>query len=84
MQSKENSTTDARTFPEIWKSLTQYEQRNLRADIVHATKCTTVTIYRWQTGENTPSSQPAKDKVAQVVSKFLGRKCFAHTLFPNK
>lgn len=84
MQSKENSTTDARTFPQIWETLNRAERRTLKVELVKAMSCTTNAVWFWSNGTYSPNSKLDRDKVAQVVSKFLGRKCFAHTLFPNK
>lgn len=84
MQSKENSSTDARTFPEVWETLTRAERRTLKVELVKAMGCTTNAVWFWSKGTYSPNSKLDRDKVAQVVSKFLGRRCFAHTLFPNK
>lgn len=83
MQSKEKITTDARTFKEIWESLTPDDQEELRIDIFKARCCTTrQAIYYWATGKKAPSHPLIRTNVAKVVGNFIGKKVFPATLFP--
>ncbi len=78
-----NNLTDARTFSEIWGSLTKDEKSDL-ASKFYAAKCcgTPQTIWNWGVGKTRPSLLAQKE-IANVVSKFLGARVYGRTLFPS-
>ena len=83
MQIKEEKLRETRSFAEIWKSLAENEQVELRAAIIGRTGCTRQTIWNWATGETAPKSLSERRDVAQVVSKFTGRTVTSLSLFPS-
>lgn len=83
MQRSEIISTDARTFPQIWESLSSAERENLTLEIYKARCCRTrQTIWKWANEKARPSSPLVRESVAKVVSKTIGAKCFGETLFP--
>ena len=76
--------TDARTFPEIWNSLTSGEQLDLRDLILEKTKATSNTFWFWKKGASMPASRTDRRTIARVVSTFLNVNASEHTLFPRK
>lgn len=84
MQNKEIKSTDARTFAQIWTVLNKDQRRDLRSELSHATGCSTNAIYFWAKGTYSPNSKLDKEKVAQVVSRFIGCRVIPATLFPTK
>lgn len=77
--------TDARTFPQIWASLTKYQRDDLSYSLLTA-KCTKTrqTIWNWGSGRTMPNIPLVKEKVAQCVSRVIGLKTYGNTLFPPK
>ena len=79
----EEKETDARTLPEIWKSLNPQEQEDLRMGLIMAkTARTRQAIHYWCTGQRKPSSDLVKDRIALVVSRIIKKKTYGRTLFP--
>ena len=75
---------DARTFPQIWASLTEGERGDLIYELMKGKCCTTrQAVYNWAKETRTPASRLVRDEVAKVVGKFLGSRCLGATLFPN-
>ncbi len=81
MQSKEIKTIDARTFPEIWESLSSVDRETLQYKLINALHCTRQTIWNYSKGNTTPT-HIVKKEVASVVSKMTGTKCHPNYLFP--
>lgn len=83
MQNNTNCGIDARTFPEIWKSLSQNEQSDLRYTLMLKMKVTRQTIENWSKKGVMPIYQGAKEEVSRIVSSKLGIKTSWQTLFPR-
>ena len=82
MQNYANCDIDARTFPEIWKSLTPAEQSELRYMIIKSAGCTRQSVHNWSKGSY-PIYRDKRVKVASVVSSLLKCNVSHMTLFPN-
>lgn len=87
MYTKNSSNTsveqDSRTLPEIWKGLNKQEQEDIREGIIASKAAKTRNaIYYWCTGQRKPQSDLVRDRVALVVSRVIGKKCYGKTLFP--
>ena len=69
----EKKLIDARTFPEIWKSLdANYEQSELRFQLISNRCCSTPqTVWNWANGNTQPTEVLVLRKIAKVVSEFL-------------
>ena len=79
----ENNLTETRPFTEIWKTMTLSEREELKyALLVAKVAKTRQAIFYWGTGQRTPSNDVVKDRIAQVVSRKLGKKATSKTLFP--
>ena len=85
MQSKETNPTDARTFPEIWASLTTDEREELHYQLMKS-RCTTTrqTVWNWASGKKRPFSVLISNEIAKCVTKVTGKRVIAATLFPSK
>lgn len=80
----ENNLTETRPLTEIWKSLSVNEQEDLRyALLMSKVAKTRQAIFYWVTGQRVPSNDVIKERIAQVVSKKIGKKATSHTLFPR-
>lgn len=85
MQRTEIISTNTRTFPEIWDGLSTEEKENLTLDIYNAKCCRTrQTIWKWATNKARPSSPLVRESVAKVISKAIGEKVSASSLFPER
>lgn len=84
MQRNEKITTDARSFPELWKSLSTEEQIALRGALVNRLGCTSQTVWNYAVGNTIPSSLLIKNEVARVVSRITGINVRPAILFPSK
>lgn len=85
MQSKENKSNDARSFPEIWGTLTSEQREDLTLRLYNAKCCKTrQTVWAWSIGKRRPQSPIIKDAVAKAVEKTIGRRVFGATLFPTR
>lgn len=82
MQEYKKSGIDARTFPEIWKSLTPAEQSELRDALMKKFSITRQAVYNWSTGAS-PFYRPARVAAAEVIKKTFGYNVSHLTLFPN-
>lgn len=79
----EEKSIDTRSLGEIWLSLSAQEKEDLRFALISAkTAKTRQAIHLWVTGKRNPGSEVLKDKVAQIVSKQIGKKVISRTLFP--
>ena len=77
-------TTDARTFPEIWNSLNQAQQEELREQILIKTGASSNTFWFWKKGAACPASRSDRRVIALLVCKYLNISTVAATLFPKK
>ena len=85
MQRYNENQTDARTFSEIWKSLTEEEREDI-AVAVYSSRCclSRQCLWNWGNGVRRPQGYPVREKLAQIVSKRLNIKVTAKTLFPAR
>lgn len=82
MQRNEKESIETRSFPEIYKSLTDYEKSKLLAEFVKSSCLgTNQTFWSWGTGKTKPNHPLVIEKVADVLGKFLGKKVLPKTLF---
>lgn len=79
MYKKEN--IDARTFPEIWETLTPAEQSELRFELTKNGESSRTSIYNWSKGK-CPINVALRKKVADKMNKTLGLNVSHLTLFP--
>jgi len=84
MQVYEKSTTNTKTFPQIWETLTPGEKDDLCIKF-YQRKCAKSRqgVWFWAKGMRKPQNPLVRDTIADIVSKFIGEKCFADTLFPR-
>ena len=82
MQMNENKTIDARTFPEIWETLTDYQKDNLRFAIYVNLRVSPQTLWNWRHGKRTPNGANQKE-VARRTSIVAKVKCKPELLFPK-
>ena len=84
MQSKQINSTDARSFPQIWATLSKDERDDLSLMFFQKKCCLTrQAVHYWGKGEKSPRNPLVRDTVAQIVSKKLGVKVYPQTLFPR-
>ena len=84
MQSKEKDSIDARSFPEIWATLSLNERDELVYSLIRNKCCTTrQAIYYWASGKKAPRNLLLRDTVAKAVGKVTGSRIVASTLFPR-
>lgn len=82
MQKNEKYSEEARTFPEIWESLTPSEREHLRSDLTRRLKVAYCTVWRWQAGNRRPRDFATRKEIARLTSAVIGRKCHPDLLFP--
>lgn len=83
MQSKQNISTDARSFQQIWANLSQQEREDLTLKLYNARCCRTrQTIWKWANGITKPNHPVVRNTVANVVGKAIGSRVLPQTLFP--
>lgn len=82
MQVYEKCDIDARTFPEIWESLTPAERSELRYLLVKNAGCTRQSVFNWSKGSY-PVYRDKRLKVAYIVGHHLHLNVNHMTLFPN-
>lgn len=82
MQVYEKSDIDARTFPQIWETLTSAEQAELRDALIKKTSCTRQSIFNWSNGTS-PIYRDIRVKVADTIKKTFGFNVSHLTLFPS-
>ena len=80
----DKETIDARTFPEIWKSLSSAEQSELRDRLTRSGDISRTALYYWSLGKKTPASLGNRRRVAVAINKFLGYNVSHLTLFPTR
>lgn len=72
---------DARTFPQIWETLSAAEQSNLRYELTKSGDASRTSVYNWSKGL-CPISIGMRKKVASTISRTLGLRVSHITLFP--
>lgn len=82
MQMNENKTIDARTFPEIWETLTDYQRENLRFAIYINLRVSPQTLWYWRHGKRTPNWANQKE-LARLTSIVTKKRCSPELLFPK-
>ena len=84
MQKYENITTNTKSFPEIWVTLSETEKDDLCIKLYQKKCCRSRQAIRyWASGSRKPSSPLVRSAIADVVSKQVGARCLAETLFPE-
>lgn len=84
MQSKKEIPNDARSFPQIWATLSAGEKDDLVYELIKAKCCKTRTaIGMWGRGDRQPSNALTRDTIAKVIGKTLGLHVFSSSLFPR-
>ena len=84
MQSKSNDLIDARTFVEIWASLSKNEQQLIKYKVFERKHCATKQAFSlWIHGKRRPSGDDRKESIARIISDVIGKKVYANTLFPT-
>ena len=73
---------DARSLPEIWATLPEQIQTELRNEISSRIGASRTTIYYWCTGQAKPTYMSTRKQVAQAVKKVTSINVHAYTLFP--
>ena len=76
--------TDARTFHEIWESLTAAQAADLRESILSKTGASSNTFWFWKTGTSSPASRNDRRTIARLVTATLGIAVHEATLFPRR
>jgi hypothetical protein len=77
-------TTDARTFAEIWNSLSDVERTQLQDAIIRKTGASSNTFWFWKNGKAVPASRTDRRIIAREVATFLGIPIHDSVLFPRK
>ena len=84
MPISELKSTDTRSLPQIWATLTSDEREDLVLRIYNAKACKTrQTVRNWASGRITPGSPLVREAVANCVSKITGTRVLSSTLFPS-
>lgn len=73
---------DARSLPEIWQTLPEQIQAELRSELSSRIGASRTTIYYWCTGQAKPTYMSTRKQVAQAVKKITNINVHAYTLFP--
>ena len=81
MQMNENKSIDARTFPEIWETLTDYQRDNLRFAGLVNMRVSPQALWNWWTGKRRPDFLHRKE-IARLTSIVTKTKCNPELLFP--
>ncbi len=81
MQRYNKETLDARTFQEIWNSLSPEEQSDLRYELTKNGECSRTSLYNWSKGV-APINVSLRRKVASTMGRILGLRVSHTTLFP--
>ena len=82
MKMNENNAIDARTFPEIWETLTDYQRENLRFAIYINLRVSPQTLWYWRRGKRTPNWANQKE-IARLTSIVTKKRCSPELLFPK-
>ena len=78
----ENKSIDARTFPEIWGTLTDHQRENLRFAIYVNLRISPQTLWNWRHGKRTPNWANQKE-LARLTSIVTKKRCSPELLFPK-
>lgn len=80
----EKNLNDARSFPEIWATMSAGEKDDLVYELLKSKCCKTRTaIGMWGRGDRQPSNNLTRDVIARSIGKVLGLKVLSSTLFPR-
>ena len=80
----EKILNDARSFPEIWATMSAGEKDDLVYELLKSKCCKTRTaIGMWGRGDRQPSNNLTRDVIAKSIGKVLGLKVHSSTLFPR-
>ena len=83
-QRKEKEQYDARTFPEIYMSLSRIQQSELRDNIIRLTGASRVAVYFWSIGRTIPQRSADRQAVSESIKKVLHIMVPPHILFNIK
>jgi hypothetical protein len=78
----ENKSIDARTFQEIWETLTDYQRTNLKWAIQMNLEVSDQAIRFWRTGKRHPCKANRKE-IARLTSIVTKTRCKPELLFPK-
>lgn len=81
MQRYNKETIDARTFQQIWETLSAAEQSTLRYELTKSGDASRTSVYNWSKGKN-PINVGLRKKVAATMNRTLGLRVSHLTLFP--
>lgn len=85
MQISEKNLIDARSFREIWETLSPIQRQDLSARLQRgAFKVSRQTVSNWANGHTVPNISSIRYGAARVIGKYLGVTVYPHTLFPIK
>lgn len=78
----DKDSIDARTFPQVWGSLSPAEQEELRYQLVRSGVCTRQSIWNWSRGGR-PQTMDVRRRISAMLNRHLKIKTTQLTLFPN-
>ena len=84
MQSNKEKMIDARSFVEIYRSMTDNEKALLRDSLMQSLGVTYQTIWNWATGKCVPAIPGVKKQISKSVNLVLNVKTSVDTLFKNQ
>ena len=82
-QSKEIICNNAKTFGEIWDSLSKEDKNRLFFELViTGVTNSKVTVWYWATGRRRPSKRIPREALVKGVNRITNSICSFKTLFP--
>ena len=83
MQRNKILVINPKSFPEIWAALTEQQKDDLSIKFYQSQCCKTrQTVWNWAKGVFKPLPLH-RNVIADILTKYLGEKFYAHTLFPE-
>lgn len=82
MQSNKQKPIDARTFVQIYQSMSRNQRQTLQLTIIDRLGVTHQTIWNWGTGKYQPVIPLMKNIVSKAIESVLGVRTTPQTLFP--
>ena len=83
-QRKEKEPIDTRSFPEIYASLNQLQQIELRDEIIRRLGISRQAVFAWTKGKAIPQYTGARKIVSDCIKKVTGIYAPQHLLFDIK
>lgn len=78
----DKDSIDARTFSQVWCSLSPAMQAELRCELTGKGECTRQAVWAWTKGV-TPRSLATRKRVERILNNYLRIHTSHLTLFPN-